>query len=102
MLAKGVKIDTIHHKNVAGVIRDQHGNVVRNERGLPTYNPVSLGVSEVARVQSNAFTIWRDYKGEPTESWCYFPKASQCTFSEDGSMTIHEEGEPILTYKFVE
>lgn len=101
LLKVGAKISTIHHMSPLGVIRDDNGNVVRNERGLPTYKPVDLGVSEVARVQSNAFTVWRDYKGEKTESWCHFPKASQCRFDDDGSMTIIEEHGPVLTYKIL-
>lgn len=100
-LSVGVKIETIHHMHPTGVKRDGDGKVIRNEKGLPVYDPVNLGLSEVARVQSNAFTVWRDHNGEKVESWCNFPKASQCTFNDDGSMTISEEYGAVITYKIV-
>lgn len=64
-----------------------------------------MGIRPVARVQSNAFTLSTEINGETKESWCHFPKASECTF-ESGSIVINWEVggklQPILTYSILE
>jgi hypothetical protein len=64
-----------------------------------------LGVREVSRVQTNAFTLLTDKNGEMVESWCYFPKASEFeVLDKDTALIYWGSGsgrELILTYKFV-
>lgn len=64
-----------------------------------------LGVREIERVQSNAFTLLTDKNGEMVESWCYFPKASDFeVLNKDTALIYWGSGngrELILTYKFV-
>lgn len=64
-----------------------------------------LGVREIARVQTNAFTLLTEKNGEMVESWCYFPKASDFeVLDKDTALIYWGSGvhkELILTYKFV-
>ena len=64
-----------------------------------------LGVREVSRVQTNAFTLLTDKNGEMVESWCYFPKTSEFeVLDKDTALIYWGSGvhkELILTYRFV-
>ena len=71
-----------------------------------TENDRDLGIREVSVVQSRSFALsTTKTTGESTDSWCDFPIASQCTFTED-SMTIWfsppgKELVRLLTYSFI-
>jgi hypothetical protein len=64
-----------------------------------------LGIREIERVQSNAFTLLTDKNGEMVESWCYFPKASDFEVLNKDTVLIYwgsgVHKELILTYRFV-
>lgn len=93
----GVKLSAIHHKTFDR--RDEDGNVI--------YKDSSLGIREVSRLQTNSFALKTTRtSGEIVDSWCAFPKASECTFA-DNAITIHEidrDGviSKVLTYKIEE
>lgn len=64
-----------------------------------------MGIRPLVRVQSNAFALKTvRTTGEEVESWCQFPKASECDFNEN-SMTINccdcGGREPWLTYSLL-
>ncbi len=95
----GQKLQAVNHLTFAG----------RNtETGEPIYQDKDLGVREISIVQSNSFalkTIKQD--GSTVDSWCPYPKAKECVFNNENSITILEEQRsgaliPVLTYTFVE
>ena len=93
----GTKISGTHHMKFNG--RDEQGNVLYTDAPLPT--------REVSIVQSNSFALkTTKTTGEVVDSWCYYPKAKECTFA-DNVITIHEENRegkliPVLSYKIEE
>lgn len=100
-LKVGVRVDAIQHTCFAG----------RTEDGTVIYKDWELGVREVSIVQSNSFAFKTvRTTGEVVDSWCEFPKASECKIEGD-TITIFEEDYrvregkkpmiPVLTYKFV-
>lgn len=64
-----------------------------------------LGIREVSRVQTNAFTLLTEKNGEMVESWCQFPKAAEFAILDKDTVQIYwgsgVNRELILTYKFV-
>ena len=64
-----------------------------------------LGIREVARVQTNAFTLLTEKNGEMVESWCHFPKASEFEALDRDTALIYWGSGPsrelILIYKFI-
>jgi len=99
-LKVGTKVHGVYH---AGSKLDESGKVIRLADGLPEYTDTDLGDSEITIVQSTQFAIkrvWGD--GVTRDSWCKFPKASECEIKEN-SITIYEQNDrrgrvPILTY----
>lgn len=91
----GVKMKTIRHQGVF---------VGRDENGKAQYMPVEIEPREVSIVQSNAFALkTRKSDGSYVDSWCHFPKASECYF-RGGVIDIKEEETSeklILSYSFV-
>lgn len=79
----------------------------RNEDKTPIYGDEIKPVREISKVQSNSFAIKTEHTdGKIVDSWCSYPKASECTF-ENNTCTIYEtdrEGKKIkvLTYSFPE
>lgn len=94
----GTKLQAIHHLTFAG--RDTEGKVI--------YKDSSLGIREISIVQSNSFALKTvRTTGETVDSWCSYPKASECIFKDENTLTILEEqrtGEkiPVLTYTFMD
>ncbi len=97
-LAVGKKLHAINHLTFAG--RDEKGNVL--------YKDADFGIREVSKVQSNSFALKTTRKdtGEVVDSWCSYPRATDCIFNSNGSLTILESHDgikvPVLTYKFIE
>ena len=100
-IVKGAKLHCVFHQKFSG--RDESGKVLLEDE--------DRGVREIARVQSNAFTLLTHQStGVIIESWCYYPKASEVKFIDEDTIQIleqdfRENGKqsliPILTYKFV-
>ncbi len=97
----GVMLHCTHHQKSIG----------RDEKGYTIYASVDMGVRPVSIKQSNSFalkTVRTD--GKEVDSWCSYPKASQCII-KDNAVTILEEDcrvredirplIPILTYTFI-
>lgn len=103
-LQVGSKLHTIYHQKFIG--RHENGS------GEPVWGIEDRGVREISIRQSNAFAF-KTQKTDGTfhDTWCHYPKASQCNFIDADTMQILEpdgrvrEGEkpliPILTYKFI-
>lgn len=99
-LKPGVMMGTIYH---------QKKFIGRNEKGVPMYEAEEQKPAPVTIVQSTQFAIERTMAdGTKRDSWCKFPKASECKF-EGGRVTILDEDHrtgsdtkgqliPILTY----
>ena len=102
----GCQIDTIYHQASGGRSEDNSHIIYVNK---------ALGIREVSIVQNNSFALKTEKSdgtfGTFTDSWCSFPKASQCKFLDENTIQILEEDYrvrtepkpliPILTYKFV-
>jgi len=98
-LQVGTQVHTIFHCEAK---RDETGNVLRNPDGLPVYTDKDLGTAPITIVQTTQFAVQRNYKGTPTDSWCKYPKASECEVKEN-SITIFEDNDrrgrvKVLTY----
>jgi hypothetical protein len=86
----------------------------RDENGQMKYKSEERPVREVTIKQTNAFTLKTEKTdGEVVDSWCYYPKASECKV-EDNVLHVFErcnknrelpENErplvEVLTYRFV-
>ena len=81
----------------------------RREDGSPIWTDEERPVREVSIVQTNSFAL-RTVKADGTivDSWCAYPKASECEFV-DNKCIIYEEDRlnnvarrKVLTYSFVE
>jgi hypothetical protein len=103
-LKPGVILHTISHRESK---RDEQGNVIRAEDGLPVFTDRDMGNTTVSIVQSTQFAVKRTRTdGTTQDSWCAYPKASQVKI-EGNSITILEDCrergmQPILTYTIVE
>jgi len=99
-LQVGTQVHTIFHCEAKRV---ETGNVLRDPDGLPVYTDKDLGTAPITIVQTTQFAverIWRD--GTKKDSWCKFPKASECEVKEN-SITIFEDNDrrgrvKVLTY----
>jgi hypothetical protein len=97
LLSVGVKLHTIHHKTFMG----------RDEKNNPIYGDKDLGTREVSIVQSNSFALKTTHSdGKVVDSWCSYPKASECSFPDPNTITILDwdtdtTKSKVLTYKFV-
>lgn len=97
-LIVGQKLQTTHHLTFAG----------RNEQNQPIFTNKDLGVRPVSIVQSNSFALKTVNKdGKEVDSWCSYPKAKECVFKDDNTLTILEEQRngkliPVLTYQFID
>jgi hypothetical protein len=99
----GAKLHCTYHQAFAG----------RDENGEALYKDEDKGIREVSIVQTNSFALkTTKTDGKVVDSWCGYPKASQCKFSDDGKIIIMEpDGRgrnddpkpwiPILTYTLV-
>jgi hypothetical protein len=93
----GRKVNGQHHLTFAG----------RNQDGSPIWITKDLGTREVSIVQSNSFALkTQKHDGTYQDSWCSYPKATECVFNADGSLTILEEQRdgkkiPVLTYAII-
>ena len=102
-LKLGVKLHAVNHTAFAG--RKADSRVI--------YKDLDLGVRPVSIVQSNSFAL-KTVKTDGTEvdSWCSYPKASQCIIKDNALTILEEDGRhprregqnmiPVLTYKFVD
>lgn len=96
----GAKVHCIWHTAPAG----------RDEKGQPIWKDQDRGIREVSRKQSNSFALKTEKDGKLVESWCAWPKATECRIV-DNKITILEEdfrvreGQkpmiPVLTYSVV-
>lgn len=105
-LQVGVKLHATYHQEFAG--RNENGN------GEPVWKDKDLGVREVSIKQSNSFALktWQEGKQKFEDSWCNYPKASECKIIDENTIQILNEDFrvregvkpliPILTYKFVD
>ena len=101
-LKVGVKLHAIRHTEFAG--REENGRVI--------YKDQDLGVRPVSIVQTNSFamkTVKSD--GEEVDSWCGYPKASECIVTGNKLVILEEDMRgpeptkeliPVLTYEFVD
>jgi len=100
-LKVGVSIQTTFHTASDG----------RDEKGVLKFKDEDRGVREVSIVQTNSFALKTKKDGKETDSWCQYPKASECKILDENTIQILDrdfrvrEGEkpliPVLTYKFV-
>lgn len=94
----GVKLQATHHLTFSH--RDENGKVI--------YKDKDLGIREVSIVQSNSFALKTPREvGVFVDSWCAYPKASECTFIDENTIQIFETDRdnvkfPVLTYKFID
>jgi len=86
--------------------RNENGN------GEAVYGDEDKGIREVSIKQTNSFALkTQKSDGKIVDSWCQYPKASQCKILDENTIQILEEDYrvregvkpliPILTYKFV-
>jgi len=96
-LELGVKLHGINHTHFNG--RDKDGVII--------FKDLDLGIREVSIKQTNSFALKTTKKdGTVTDSWCGYPKASECVI-KDNTLVIYQEdfrsnmsGKiKILTYK---
>jgi hypothetical protein len=88
-VAVGVKVHTTYHG-----MRIVDGKVVNGD--------IDKGVREFSIVQSNQFALRTPHsKGGFINSWCHWPKASELKINSEDSVTILENGAPLITYTFV-
>jgi hypothetical protein len=85
-LTVGTELKMIYHCDFAG--RDEKGKVVYKDS-----EPKSRKVKSVSSTQ----VCFETETGK--DSWLSFPKASECTFT-DNSISIYEDKEKVLTYIF--
>lgn len=102
-LKVGKKLHAINHVTFAG--REEDGRVI--------YKDQDLGVRPISIVQSNSFAC-KTVKSDGTEvdSWCGYPKASECIVTGNKLVILEEDGRhpkredqgqiPVLTYEFVD
>jgi hypothetical protein len=93
-LTIGTKLETIYHKTP--VDRDIDGTII--------YESTNLGIAEVSVVNKTNFAVKRLKKGKFVDSWCDFPKASECTIVDSDTIEIYEndtKNDLILTYRFI-
>lgn len=101
-LHPGVKLNTIWHNRFAG--RDEQGNIIHTDE--------DCGIREVSIVQSNSFAFKHTKSdGKVVDSWCSYPKASECRITSPDTIVILEPDYrvrigtqpliPVLTYQFV-
>jgi hypothetical protein len=97
-LEVGKKLHTIHHGY-----------------GKETDQEVDLGTREISIVQSNSFALkTKRVGGEEVDSWCYYPKSSDCRFPDKNTIEMWEpayndevndrsyKAYKSLTYKFID
>jgi hypothetical protein len=103
-LQVGRMVHTVYHCKTDGE---------RGEKGVIQYKDESKGIARITQVKSSQFAVERMYKEVPTDSWCNYPKATECRFNENGSITILEQDHrhgaptygkmiPVLTYRVLE
>ena len=98
-IAVGVKLHTTNHLAFAG--RDENMKVL--------YKDEDRGIREVSIVQSTQFALKTEkHDGTFYDSWCTFPKASECrvfgdfiTFLDFHTANGISIAYPCQTYKFV-
>lgn len=100
-LKVGTKLHCTYHQAFNG----------RNKEGLYLFKDEDKGTREVSVKQSNSFACKTERTdGEIVDSWCEFPKASECKILDQDTIVIYNEDFrvnenapliPILTYKFV-
>lgn len=74
-----VDIHVVYHKQ----FRDADGNIVTKDE--------DRGIREVSIKQTDRFALKTTKEdGEIVDSWCYYPKASECEIKE-GKLLIYEE-----------
>ena len=100
-LTVGKMLNCTFHQKFNG--RDSKGELIYQDEIKPP--------REISIVQTNSFALKTvKTSGEITDSWCAYPKASECVF-KDNVLTIMQEdyrvreGEkpliPVLSYSFV-
>jgi hypothetical protein len=55
------------------------------------------------RVQTNAYSFHAPKYNDPeqiVESWCYYPKASELRFNDDGTVTFYPDADRSWTLRF--
>ena len=100
-LKTGVKIKTTFHQASAG--RDENGQLILKDE--------DKGIREVSIVQSNSFALKTEKQGKFVDSWCSYPKATECKIIDDKTIVVYTEDFrqrekreliPCLTYQFVD
>lgn len=91
----GRMVHTVYHREFKG--RDEKGEII--------YGDKDMGIRPVTIVQSSQFAMkTTKTDGKVVDSWCNWPKKSECIFNQDGSITITETSDrdnkvyKILTY----
>jgi hypothetical protein len=89
-----VAVHTIFHMQFNG----------RDSEQKPVYTTEDKGIRKVSVKQTNAFALKTTIaEGETVDSWCDYPKASECEV-KDGKLLIYEEDQRenkrtlVLTY----
>jgi hypothetical protein len=97
-LQVGKKLHAIHHLSFNG----------RDEKGTQLYTDKDLGTREISIVQTNSFALKTTKQdGSIVDSWCQYPKAKECIFKDQNTITILKEQRdgkliPMLTYTFID
>ena len=93
----GAKVHTIWHTAFAG----------RDENQQPIWKDEDRGIREVSIKQSNSFALKTENDGKVVDSWCSWPKATECRIVDNQVTILAEdfrvrEGQkpmiPVLTY----
>lgn len=89
----GTKVHTLYHKEFNG--RTTNGEII--------YKTKDLGIRPVSIVQTTQFAFeTKKTDGTTSDSWCSFPKLTDCRFEgEDTIVILDLEGSDLLTYTFV-
>lgn len=80
-IKKGIQIKTVYHQEFNG----------RDEKGLLLLKDREVEAREVVNVNTVSFTLNTLKNSKYIESYCYWPKANEIVFNQDGSITILEE-----------
>lgn len=81
VLHVGASVNNIFHHAILG----------RGEDGKAIYGELDRGSRPVSIVQTNAFALKTEKSdGSIADSWCYFPKASNCEVVNNNTLIIYE------------
>jgi hypothetical protein len=124
-LRPGRRIKTTYHMKCIGYTPAENQDREPDDTVLPhrnypqpIYGDEDKGISEVARVRSNDFSVFREKNGEKVESFCSYPKKDEYKIEDNkfiilrpdlrglyGDMNEVAKTAPkikVLTYEFVD